>query len=460
MPEKTDEQLAAEAERLDAQLDVLKPKLLGYPNVVDVYVGIKTIQGYGSDVVCFVAEVAEKKPLSELGSDERIPAEIDGHPVDVYDREKIVIPLSEVYCGGVSLRSGTLGVFALATATNTHLETDTPVMVTNHHVASRIGEPVGVGSICDCICSHCCEDGIIVDSRRDASMDVAIAKLSSDTRYSHEILEIGPVRGSTAPTRGMSVSKYGNKTGLTRGRIQSLTASPSPGGTPMNNQVRVVPLPPTTHVALGGDSGSVLVQDSTNRVVGIIHAKPKNGTSAFACPIGPVLTAMHIQIPVTGSADTIPLGSATAAVRSVTGLRESVAELEAKLCETALGRHWLALARSHLDEVRSLVNRDRHAKVVWQRVQGPAFVAHWVKSAREPDYVVPVEIAGMRIENALLALCATFRERGSPRLARDATEHYLTVLELTRGCRRADEFVERVLSYTRQHQRLEVGHGR
>ena len=459
MPEKSDAHLAAEAAALERHLDAVKPRLMRYPNVVDVYVGIKAVGGYGSDVVCFVAEVSDKRPAADLSPAERIPQQIDGVPVDVFEREKRVVPASEVYCGGVELQNGTLGCFAVASPANTKVAPGSPVMLTNHHVASKIGEAVGVSSVCDCICSHCCEEGVIVDSRLDVSVDVAIAKLSSGTRYSHEILGIGPVRGSAPPTQGMRVSKYGNKTQLTHGQIQSVVATPSPGGHAMTAQVRIIPLPPSPHVVQPGDSGSVVVQDATSRVVGLIHSMPEGGTTAFASPIPAVLSAMNISIPVMGTADSIPLGAVAAAAASVAGIRASVAALEGKLEESPLGRKWLELVRRHLDEVRELVNHDRRAKVAWQRVQGPAFVSHWVKSAREPDYVVPAEIGGMRLENALLAMCAALRERGSPELGRAATDHYLTLLELARGCRRAGDFVERVTALAQGRSGPEASHG-
>jgi hypothetical protein len=462
MPDKSDEQVAAEVAELETHLGAVKSRLMTYPNVLDVYVGIKTVSGLGTDVACFIVEVEQKQSEAAIAPEKRIPEHIDGYPLDVFERTDIVQE-SEVYCGGVPLGGGTLGVFALATAANAHLAEDTPVMVTNHHVASRVGEPVGIGSFCDCLCSHCCEDGTIVDSRRDATVDVAIARLSSNTRFSHEILEIGPIRGSAAPTAGMRVSKYGKTTKLTHGRIQaivpSITVRDHQGNPfPMTNQVRVVPVAPSTDISEGGDSGSVYVQDQTSRVVALHHSG--GGPNANGSQMPTVLAAMNIKIPVHGTADSIPLSAAEVPVGSVAALRKAVTQLERRLRGTPMGNEWLTLAEMHVAEVRDLVNNDRRAKVVWQRVQGPAFLAHWLKSAREGDYRVPEEIAGMRIENALLAMSAMLRERGSPGLASTVTDHYLTVLDLVRGCSRACDFVDRVYAHAERNTQSEVGHAR
>ena len=40
MPEKSDQQIAADVARLEAHLAAVKPKLMRYPNVEDVYVGV------------------------------------------------------------------------------------------------------------------------------------------------------------------------------------------------------------------------------------------------------------------------------------------------------------------------------------------------------------------------------------------------------------------------------------
>lgn len=58
-------------------------ELLRYPNVVGVTTGIRTKQGEPSGEPCLVVYVVRKVPAESLASDERLPAEIEGVPVDV-----------------------------------------------------------------------------------------------------------------------------------------------------------------------------------------------------------------------------------------------------------------------------------------------------------------------------------------------------------------------------------------
>ena len=84
MTEKTSQQIAAEVAKLEAHLDDVKPRLMHFPNVIDVYTGIKTVGGFGTDTACFIVEVSKKHPEADLPSDARIPSTIDGFPIDVF----------------------------------------------------------------------------------------------------------------------------------------------------------------------------------------------------------------------------------------------------------------------------------------------------------------------------------------------------------------------------------------
>jgi hypothetical protein len=120
---------------------------------------------------------------------------------------------------------------------------------------------------------------------------------------------------------------------------------------------------------------------------------------------------------------------------------ERVIALRRDLEGTEFGRQWSELIRQHSPEVRYLVNHHRRAKVAWQRCQGPGFLAHVLKSAREPMHRVPREIAGMRVENAIVSMAAVFRQYGSPALAGAVTEHYLTVLACADRAESVDEAI-------------------
>ena len=59
--------------------------LLRWPNVVAVGVGFKTRGGQRTDEVCIVVSVKTKVAPSQLKSGDRLPASIEGVPVDVVE---------------------------------------------------------------------------------------------------------------------------------------------------------------------------------------------------------------------------------------------------------------------------------------------------------------------------------------------------------------------------------------
>jgi len=59
--------------------------LLGLPNVVGVGVGLRMRRSKPTGEVALVVMVRKKVPAVELASDELIPTELDGIPVDVME---------------------------------------------------------------------------------------------------------------------------------------------------------------------------------------------------------------------------------------------------------------------------------------------------------------------------------------------------------------------------------------
>lgn len=456
MSKKTLSQYAKEIEQLEAKLDKVKSKLSSNPNVIGVSVGIKATSGLATETVCYIVEVEKKKTLANLKSEEYIPEQIEGFPTDVYERP-ILTAEGEVLCGGFGAYAsgqGTLGAFALATAANTHLSADTPVILTNHHVAKSIGDYIGVGSVCNCWCCQCCDIGRVVDSQLTATVDGAIASLSEGTRYSHEILGIGAIRGSIAPAVGMDVVKYGLTTKLTHGRIMSITYGfkrSSDNHTFSATQLRVSPIAPSTDMSEGGDSGSVYVKADTREIVGLHHSGTANGPDAFGNRITDVMSTLNIYFPVMGTAGAIPLSS-NIDIEYLPTLQDNLQKVEAEIRKTETGNYLINLVEKHFQEGRDLVNYNREAKVVWQRFKGPAFLAHFLKSARDPSHIIPIEIEGLRVENLILAMAEVFQDQGSESFSETIREHYLTVLKLISNCESVEILIDRVKKYTNQPQ--------
>ncbi len=60
-----------------------EPMLMRKPNVVGVGVGMQERAGQSTGNVAIVVNVRDKVPLDQLAPQDRIPADLDGVPVDV-----------------------------------------------------------------------------------------------------------------------------------------------------------------------------------------------------------------------------------------------------------------------------------------------------------------------------------------------------------------------------------------
>lgn len=447
MTEKTQEQFDHEIERARAKLADVRAQLLAIPGVVDVLVGIKETGRRATEQVVFQVYVEKKKPLADLASAHRIPATAAGIPTDVIGRDPI--EPHDVLCGGIRLTQslwgmsfGTLGVIGLATAANTHVAENTPILLTNQHVADDIGGVVGRGCLCDSWCCECCDIGRLIDAGLTNRVDGAIATLHEGVRFSHDILSIGAIRGSGVATMGMPIVKHGQTSGFTKGTVtqDNLPAFTRTDGATFVGQIRVAPTAPDTTMSDAGDSGAVYVDERTRRVVGLNHAGSEG--IGFGNHIADVMALLHISFPVTGTAGAIPLAAGAAVVEP--NVLEPVLALQRDLEHTECGQRWLELIRVHAAEVRRLVNQHRATKVAWQRSQGPGFLAHFLKSARDGAHRVPREIGGARLENVIVTMAAALQQHGSQELAKAVSEHYLTALECAGSAESAEDALANV----------------
>ena len=422
---KSEQEFQKEIRRVEPKLPEARRLLKNIPGVIDVTIGIKETGGQATNEVAFHVFVDKKKNLQDLPPEQRIPPQILDVPTDVIPQE--IFEPETVLAGGSSCNGATLGVIALATAANTKVSQGTPLALTNHHVVVT-GDLVGEGSTCDCKCSTCCDYGRVVDDQLTNQVDAAIATLKNGVRFTHEILEIGAIRGDGTAVTGTPIVKYGNTTHFTRGTVTNHQFNPQArrDGAVFINQIRVAPVAPTTDMSNPGDSGSVYVNPDTNQIVGLHHAG--SGTLSTGNHIGPVMSAMNINFPVMGTAGAIPL-VATGLPDDEPTFYQAWAALQEDLKQTEVGTYWLELARRHAPEVRYLIDHDRETQMAWHRTQGPSFVSHYIKSARQADHRVPREIGGMRVENVIVSMAAALQRNASQELSTAITDHYLDVLQ-------------------------------
>lgn len=431
------------------------------PGVINVEVGVKVAAGKATGELAFRVYVVHKG--GDVPSGQRIPAEIRGFQTDVI---QVSAPSLTAYeekrrpvLGGIqihtSFNSGpaTLGCIARRNGDNAL------VLLSNDHVLMG-GNPsgdikVGQPRYSKSCCCECNVVGVVAAHQNDGSVDCAIATLNNGIGAQNLIRGLnsdgtdGGVNGSlnlAAPPVD-AVVKVGKTSSRTTGTVLSIThstpANTTAGIPARTNQILIQPSAGTTIFQNYGDSGSVLV-NSSNQVIGLMWGAYLSNPAdslyghGIACPIGPVLSALNISIP----SGTLTTTAALTPVETTTPLFFET--IEERLSETATGRSILQVVYQHLDEVLDLVNNRRPVTVVWRRKQGPAYLAAFARSAREPDYRIPERIEGASLHSLLLQMASVLEEEGSPAL-RTAVARYLpALLELLPGCRRVDDFLAQV----------------
>ena len=133
----------------------------------------------------------------------------------------------------------------------------------------------------------------------DNKVDCAIAKAISSSVVSRNILFIGPPQGTAAATPDMIVHKFGRTTSYRAGRVSSvlfdLTISYDVGPVAFVDQISVRGLN-AKPFSDAGDSGSAILERSTNKVVGLLFAGATNGSMTFANHIADVFSQLKVSL--------------------------------------------------------------------------------------------------------------------------------------------------------------------
>jgi hypothetical protein len=300
-------------------------ELLKIPGVTGVDVGYKEVGGEPTGVIAIRVLVKQKKPTSRVPKEQRIPAEIDGHPTDVIERRFELHPVrvrveelvpeadTGTYTplkGGISLGPcrvvggyvyvGTLGAIVKDNVSGN------PMMLSNFHVMCidngfHIGDTQAQPGLVD---AGTCPADVVGSLARESlggSVDCAVADITAARGTACEIVDIGTIAGTNTVSLGEAVRKRGRTTGLTYGIVDSVNLSVNIdygagiGTKTLTNQIGVKP--DTAHNAKfgdHGDSGSVVVNGSTE-VVGLHFAGDSTGYG-IANPIAAVLSALNVQM--------------------------------------------------------------------------------------------------------------------------------------------------------------------
>ena len=72
-------------EKIAALQDKHSPKLMAYPNVVGVGIGLRQRQDKTTNELCLVVMVSKKLPVNKLPAEGILPRELDGIGIDVIE---------------------------------------------------------------------------------------------------------------------------------------------------------------------------------------------------------------------------------------------------------------------------------------------------------------------------------------------------------------------------------------
>ena len=128
-------------------------------------------------------------------------------------------------------------------------------------------------------------------------MDAAIAKVTQKSLVSNSILFIGPPQGTSTAQIDMVVHKFGRTTSYRAGRVTSIdtdvTVQYETGNFSFANQIIIVGLNSQPFSA-AGDSGSLILERSSQKAVGLLFAGSSSHT--IANHIRDVLRALRVKL--------------------------------------------------------------------------------------------------------------------------------------------------------------------
>lgn len=500
---KTDDELRAENQAIrDMLARGPEAELYAIPGVVHVSVGLKQVHGIATDQLCVRVYVKEKRDRKDIPASEVIPAEIHGVPTDVNTVGQFELHADSTshrpIKGGIQITNriiavndagtgtqmsrGTLGCIAIDNTDNA------PVLLTNWHVLTANGgrngdkvfQPAPTSlpqvSLLDLPLRPPDDNDKIGVLRRSVisnKVDGAIAAIDVSSccnccgiHYSNELHGISvanvppksTIVGQAAATGGMRVFKVGQATGRTEGRVVDPnypSFSISSGGTnyPFTGQIAIQNVDATAPFGAHGDSGSV-VMDQTSNIVGLYFASGRNVMVSgapvpflsLANHIADVLSALNIRIQFSPN---IVMTRGATLVDLPTVLEAPIPEpyrvARERWSRSQNTANLLAIGQRHSREVTYLVNHSRRVTIAWQRSNGPAWLATIMGSIRDGHDRIPEAVKGTTLHEGLVKMRAALMQYGSPELrASLARPEADFILEAVKGCSDLDEIFARI----------------
>jgi hypothetical protein len=290
-------------------------------NVVGVAIGEKLVGGRYTGVMTVKFLVRVKYGRHQLTPSDMLPDSLGGLPTDIEQvgtirRAQAVAPDPRAMLRpappGCSvgfrdpadpLTAGTLGAL-VRRGTQSFILSNNHVLVPTSQNPSTVGIPVfqpapfdavgpasagRIGRLSLFVRLHADQDNIV---------DCAIAQLDSPPLATNSIISIGAPQGIGVAQAMTTVEKFGRTTRFSTGTIKETNATvlieyPGIGTLLFRNQIRI-----TGHNGLPfsdeGDSGSLIVERTTRRAVGLLFGITTTGV--FANHIGDVLEALKVSL--------------------------------------------------------------------------------------------------------------------------------------------------------------------
>lgn len=292
-------------------------------NVVGVGIGEKISAGKSTGVLAVKIFVRIKYPDNQIPDGERLPTEIDGHPVDVEQtgtfRKFAVAPPpvpnprtriqpAQPGCSigfqdpnGQFVMAGTFG--ALVRKGQKRF-----VLSNNHVIADEnklaLGSSIFQPGFLDAgnppnnrVIARLTKFIALVFGGATNKVDCAIAQLGAANAATNQVLFIGAPKGKTPAKIDMVVHKFGRTTSFTAGRVTSIDTDVNvqyeAGTATFENQIIIVGLNAQPFSA-SGDSGSLIMERSTNKAIGLLFAGSSSHT--IANHIDDVLGALQVSL--------------------------------------------------------------------------------------------------------------------------------------------------------------------
>jgi hypothetical protein len=287
-------------------------RLMQYPNVTGVGVGLRVVGGRRTDEVCVRVYVRRKVPEAQLSPADLLPRTVDGATVDVIEGDFVymqdgapALPLEErvmrhfpfltpgVSVGGLRVTAGTLGAAVYDAA-----EGGQQLLLSNWHVlcgdpACERGEAIVQPGTFDGGAAPRDTVAVLHRFAHTDRVDAAVAFVNGERFLRDAIPGIGLLRGVGGASLGTRARKSGRTTGLTSGTVEDVSADVTVSGKLFLDQI-VVTRDGNDPIVQGGDSGSLVV-DEHDLAVGLLFGGAIDGSLWIANHVQDVMDALHIR---------------------------------------------------------------------------------------------------------------------------------------------------------------------